>query len=57
VIGYGIALTAFGTTVGAIYPRLLAMETTVAKIQEAQDNTVRSVERLAVIVERMDKGR
>lgn len=64
MIAIGLAIGGVGFSVGALYPRLLAVETGVAaaasqlhELQSQQVATARSLERVTAIVERLEVRR
>jgi hypothetical protein len=55
LIALGLALGGVGFSVGAVYPRLVVAEGAIAKIQEHEQATALVLERVTVIVERIDR--
>jgi hypothetical protein len=52
-----LAMTIGGASfaLGAVYPRISSIETTLTKLQSAQDKTVKTLAKLSVIVGRIDR--
>lgn len=55
LIGYALAIGGVGFSVGAVYPKVLALESAVSILQSQMTDTARALERVSVIVERMDR--
>lgn len=54
VLMLALAIGGFTFTLGAVYPRIAAIEGTISDIQKAQEKTARTLVKLSTIVERID---
>lgn len=55
LVALALAIGGVGFSVGAVYPRLLAVETAVSRLQGAQTQTALALERVTAVVDRMDR--
>jgi len=55
MLSYAIAVGGIGFTVGAIYPRITVLETSLTELQKVQQQTAQTLVKLTTIVDRIEQ--
>lgn len=55
IITLALAIGGFSFTLGAVYPRIAALESTLADVQKAQQKTAQALVKITTIVDRIDQ--